>query len=82
AEAPGVPVVPLGGQAIEIEGYLGDFKIHLGEAGQANFEMLAVDLILDLSTEPLLDRAMTPPGYFTPQQTTRNWIGRLPPLGR
>ncbi len=64
AEAPGVPVVPLGGRTIRIEGYLGDFKIHLGESGQASYEMLAVDLILDLSAEPLLDRAMTPPGYF------------------
>ncbi|MCG7931694.1 MAG: 4Fe-4S binding protein [Candidatus Thiodiazotropha weberae] len=64
AEEPGAPLVPLGGRAIEIDGYLGDFKIHLGEAGQANYELLAVDLVLDLSTEPLLDRAMTPPGYF------------------
>jgi ferredoxin len=63
-EEPGVPVVPVGERAIDITGYLGAFKINLGASGRANFEILAVDLILDLSPEPLLDRDMTPPGYF------------------
>ncbi|MEW8354819.1 MAG: 4Fe-4S binding protein [Candidatus Thiodiazotropha sp.] len=64
AEEPGAPVVPLGGRELRIEGYLGAFKLALGEAGRANAETLAVDLILDLSPQPLLDRGMTPPGYY------------------
>ncbi|MEW8292694.1 MAG: 4Fe-4S binding protein, partial [Candidatus Thiodiazotropha endolucinida] len=64
AEEPGAPVVPVGGRDLRIEGYLGAFKIHLGEAGRANAEILAVDLILDLSHVPLMDREMNPPGYY------------------
>ncbi|MEW8027652.1 MAG: 4Fe-4S dicluster domain-containing protein [Candidatus Thiodiazotropha sp.] len=64
AEEPGSPVVPLGGRSLRIEGYLGAFKIHLGEAGRANAETLAVDLILDLSQRPLMTRGMNPPGYY------------------
>ncbi|PVV13805.1 MAG: hypothetical protein B6D72_04945 [gamma proteobacterium symbiont of Ctena orbiculata] len=61
AEEPGAPVVPLGGREIRIEGYLGAFRIALGETGRANAETLAVDLILDLSPQPLVDRGMPPP---------------------
>ncbi|WP_316365508.1 4Fe-4S binding protein [Candidatus Thiodiazotropha sp. CDECU1] len=64
AEEPGAPVVPVGGRTLRLEGYLGDFKIHLGEAGRANGETLAVDLILDLSRQPLMSRGMNPPGYY------------------
>jgi ferredoxin len=63
-EEPGAPVVPVGGRSLQIEGYLGAFKIQLGEPGRANGETLAVDLILDLSQPPLMDREMNPPGYF------------------
>ncbi|MEW8506828.1 MAG: 4Fe-4S binding protein [Candidatus Thiodiazotropha sp.] len=63
-EEPGVPVVPVGGREIGITGHLGEFKIALGEAGRANAETLAVDLILDLSPQPLLSRGMNPPGYY------------------
>ncbi|MES9991601.1 MAG: 4Fe-4S binding protein [Candidatus Thiodiazotropha sp.] len=64
AEEPGAPVVPVGGREMRIEGYLGDFRIGLGEAGRANAETLAADLILDLSPRPLLSRGMNPPGYY------------------
>ncbi|MES9827803.1 MAG: 4Fe-4S dicluster domain-containing protein [Candidatus Thiodiazotropha sp.] len=64
AEEPGAPVVPVGGRSIHIAGYLGAFSIRLGEAGRANAETLAVDLILDLTQKPLMDREMNPPGYY------------------
>ena len=63
-EEPGVPVIPVGGRDIEIQGYLGAFKIHLGEKGKANAETVEADLILDLSKQSLLDMGMKPPGYF------------------
>ncbi len=62
-EEPGVPLVPLGGRSIRIEGYLGDFKIHLGEAGKPNAETVAADLILDLSPDALIESQIKPPGY-------------------
>jgi ferredoxin len=64
-EEPGVPVIPVAGRSIRIEGYLGAFKVQLGEAGSPNAETVAVDLVLDLSPTPLLSMAMKPPGYFT-----------------
>jgi ferredoxin len=64
AEEPGAPVVPVGGRSLRIEGYLGAYMIHLGEPGRANAESLAVDLILDLSQQPLMERGMNPPGYY------------------
>lgn len=63
-EEPGVPLVPLGGRPIRIEGYLGDFKIHLGEAGRPNAEIIAADLVLDLTPTPLIDSQLKPPGYL------------------
>jgi ferredoxin len=64
-EEPGVPVIPIAGRTINIEGYLGAFKIQLGEAGSPNTETVAADLVLDLSPTPLLSMPMKPPGYFT-----------------
>jgi len=64
AEEPGVPVIALGGRDIQIQGYLGAFKIHLGEKGKANAETVEADLILDLSEQPLLNMAIKPLGYF------------------
>ncbi|MCU7801606.1 MAG: 4Fe-4S binding protein [Candidatus Thiodiazotropha sp. (ex Lucinoma borealis)] len=64
AEEPGAPVIPVGGRAIQIEGYLGAFSIQLGELGRANAETVAVDLILDLSPQPLMQKGMNPPGYY------------------
>lgn len=64
AEEPGIPVIAVGGRNIRIEGYLGAFKIHLGEKGMANAETLEVDLVLDLNETPLLEMALKPPGYF------------------
>ncbi|MEJ2691696.1 MAG: 4Fe-4S binding protein, partial [Candidatus Thiodiazotropha sp.] len=63
-EEPGVPLVPLGGRSIRIEGYLGEFKIHLGEPGKPNAETVAADLILDLGDEPLIKSHIKPPGYL------------------
>lgn len=64
AEEPGVPVIALGGRDIQIEGYLGAFKIFLGKKGAANAETIKVDLILDLNEKPLLTMALKPPGYY------------------
>ncbi len=63
-EEPGVPMVAVAGRPIQIEGYMGAFKISLGEEGRPNYESLAVDLVLDLCAEPLLDMPIKPPGYF------------------
>lgn len=63
-EEPGVPLVPLGGRTLRIEGHLGAFKIHLGEPGKPNGETLAADLILDLGPEPLIGSELNPPGYL------------------
>jgi ferredoxin len=65
AEEPGVPVVALAGRPIRIEGYLGAFNIHLGEEGKSNYECMPVDLILDLSPQPILTMPIKPPGYFS-----------------
>ncbi|MCU7875113.1 MAG: 4Fe-4S binding protein [Candidatus Thiodiazotropha sp. (ex Lucinoma borealis)] len=64
AEEPGAPVIPVGGRSIHIEGYLGAFRIQLGEQGRSNAESVAVDLILDLTPQPLMQKDMNPPGYF------------------
>ncbi len=47
-----------------IEGHLGAFRILLDEPGRPNARTLEVDLVLDLSPEPLLDMALTPAGYL------------------
>ncbi|MCU7906539.1 MAG: 4Fe-4S binding protein [Candidatus Thiodiazotropha sp. (ex Epidulcina cf. delphinae)] len=64
AEEPGAPVIPVGGRDIRLEGYLGAFRIHLGEPGRSNAESVAVDLILDLTPQPLMEKGMNPPGYY------------------
>ena len=62
---PGPPLIAVGGRTIHIEGYLGAFTISLGEEGKPNFETTEVDLILDLSSTPVLSVALHPPGYLT-----------------
>ena len=57
-------VLAVGERRINIEGYLGAFRIRLGEEGAADMETVSVDLILDLSPTPILSVAMKPPGYF------------------
>lgn len=64
AEEPGVATIPVGNRHLKIEGYLGNFNIFLGEEGKANFEIVSVDLIVDLSAEPLLSMPLKPPGYL------------------
>ena len=51
-EEPGPPVVSVAGRTIRLDGYLGAFKIFLGEEGKSNFEMVDVDLVLELGPEP------------------------------
>lgn len=63
-EEPGAPLIAVGGREIAIEGYLGNFTIHLGEAGRPNWESVAVDLIWDLGSQPLLAMPLKPPGYI------------------
>ena len=63
-EEPGVPTISLAGRTLRVDGHLGAFNIYLGEAGKPNYETITVDLILDLSTTPLLNMPMKPPGYF------------------
>lgn len=64
-EEPGPPLVSVGGRSLRIEGYLGSFKIHLGEEGKPNYEVVDTDLILDLSPTPLLSMPLLPPGYLS-----------------
>ena len=71
-EEPGVPLVSVGGRSIAIEGYLGNFTIHLGEAGKSSRESIHVDLIWDLSSEPLLDTPVKPPGYICSDDSEEN----------
>lgn len=61
---PGAPTIALAGRAVWVDGHLGAFNIYLGELGKPNYETMTVDLILDLSTVPLLNMPMKPPGYF------------------
>lgn len=63
-EEPSVPIVAVGGREIRVSGHLGAFEIGLGEEGKPNYERIAVDLVLDLSPEPLFEMALKPPGYF------------------
>jgi ferredoxin len=71
-EEPGAPLVSVGGRNLAIEGYLGNFTIHLGEAGKPNREIVKVDLIWDLSSEPLLEMPMKPPGYICSDDSEEN----------
>jgi len=65
AEEPGVPTIPVGNRRLQIQGYLGNFNIILGEEGRANYATVTVDLILDLSVNPVLSMPLKPPGYLT-----------------
>lgn len=64
-DQPGLPTVPQGGRAINLTGFLGEFSLELGEQGQANYEVLQVDTVLDLSKESLLKTPIPPPGYLS-----------------
>ena len=63
-EEPGPPLVSVAGRTIRLEGYLGAFRISLGEEGKPNYEFVDADLVLDLSSKPLLSMPLTPPGYL------------------
>ncbi|MCP3670048.1 MAG: hypothetical protein GY814_06370 [Gammaproteobacteria bacterium] len=47
-----------------IEGHLGAFRIQLDEPDGPSARTLEVDLVLDLSPEPVLNMALTPAGYL------------------
>lgn len=63
-EQPGAPVVAVGGRAVKIRGYLGNFTLDLGTPGKPSHECIKVDLIWDLGNKPLLPMPMKPPGYI------------------
>ena len=65
AVEPGVTTIPVGNRRLQIEGYLGNFSLFLGDEGQANYETVKVDLILDLSEQSCLTMPLKPPGYLT-----------------
>ena len=65
AVEPGVRTIPVGNRRLQIEGYLGNFTIFLGDEGKANFETVTVDLILDLTAKTFLTMPVKPPGYLT-----------------
>lgn len=66
---PGETVIPAGGRKINITGYMGEFRVALGETGSASYEVLQSDLILDLGDVPQLTTAIKPPGYLLAEGT-------------
>ncbi|MEZ5534285.1 MAG: DUF3306 domain-containing protein [Thiolinea sp.] len=52
-----------GARQISLSGWLGHFELLLSD-GMQNNEALHADLVLDMSTEPLMTQAIKPPGYF------------------
>lgn len=62
-DQPGLPTIPQAGRSLQLHGWLGNFSVELGEPGKANHEKLGADIVLDLSTTPLLDSPLSPPGY-------------------
>lgn len=63
-DEPGLPAVPLGGRALRLAGWLGEFVVELGEQGKANYEKIKADLVLDLSPKAINDAPLPPPGYL------------------
>jgi len=74
AVEPSTAVLPAGGRSISIEGYLGNFTLHFGETGKANYETLNTDLVLDLGSEPLLDMPLLPVGYIQSDMEENNLL--------
>ncbi|MEJ2212933.1 MAG: 4Fe-4S binding protein, partial [Gammaproteobacteria bacterium] len=54
----------VGCRNINISGHLGSFSISLGDPEKPSFEKLSVDIIVDLSPEPLLQMPLKPLGYI------------------
>ena len=63
-DEPGLPVVPLAARELRVTGHMGAFKLHLGDEGKSNYEVLNTDLVLDLGKQPTLTVPIKPPGYF------------------
>ena len=77
-DEPGVPMVPLAGRKLKISGYLGAFRIELGEQGKHNHQLIEADLVMDLGIEPLIKSELLPPGYWhfgtTPEELDAAWL--------
>jgi ferredoxin len=60
-----VPIntICLAGRTLEIEGYLGNFRVTLTNSDETT-EVISADLILDLNTHALLGLEILPPGYL------------------
>jgi ferredoxin len=60
-----VPIntICLAGRTLEIEGYLGNFRVTLTNSDKTT-EVISADLILDLNTHALLGLEILPPGYL------------------
>ncbi len=52
------------GRSLQLQGYLGKFRLRLGRGEEAL--SLEADMVLDLSSSPLLEMPMKPPGYVAP----------------
>lgn len=64
SEEPGVPTIPSGGRELTISGHLGGFEVELGTRGKHNHQLIAADMVVDLSDVPLIQRELPPPGYW------------------
>ena len=53
----------LAGRSLEIDGYLGNFRVSLVDSDGAT-EVLSADLLLDLNPQPLMSQEILPPGYL------------------
>lgn len=78
SEEAGVPSTSLAGRALRIAGHLGAFRIELGEKGRHNYQLINVDMVMDLGATPLIDRELPPPGYWhfgrEPQDLDAAWL--------
>ena len=66
SDEPSVVSIPLAGRTLQVEGYLGNFRVELGKPGQREHEIIECDLILDLSPQPVLPRDLPPLGLYRP----------------
>ncbi len=66
SDEPSVPSIPRAGRSLRVEGWMGAFRVELGEPGQRDHEVIECDLILDLAPEAVLQRELLPPGYYRP----------------
>jgi len=53
----------LAGRTLEIEGYLGNFRVKLNDENGST-EVVSADLVLDLNTQAIISLEILPPGYL------------------